>query len=271
MAHGKGTEMARKLRRACGEVFKTKAVQGSWSAVKGAHGFVQRKFFEGEAPTLNRLKANKYRKYYGAPKRDGKGMTHLAPYLAGTVLAGMAVFFIVLPISFNKNYSDSKKRYEAFYREHADQLDRQFDRGQFARERRAGASEPRENGEVSPRTVHELVDLEARRQCRDFIFDAGLFMWDTGRGRLKPQTLTLRLASFVASHRDAIYHLDLGAAPTQMLQDERVQQAISKMRNLQDVVFPNHGWSSSERRSNFLACLPPGASAWGRNKVPGRG
>jgi len=121
------------------------------------------------------------------------------------------------------------------------------------------------------RTVHELVDLEARRQCRDFIFDAGLFMWDTGRGRLKPQTLTLRLASFVASHRDAIYHLDLGAAPTQMLQDERVQQAISKMRNLQDVVFPNHGWSSSERRSNFLACLPPGASAWGRNKVPGRG
>ncbi|CAJ1390054.1 unnamed protein product [Effrenium voratum] len=82
------------------------------------------------------------------------------------------------------------------------------------------------------RTVHELVDLEARRQCRDFIFDAGLFMWDTGRGRLKPQTLTLRLASFVASHRDAIYHLDLGAAPTQMLQDERVQPLVRSWKQL---------------------------------------
>ncbi|CAK9088018.1 unnamed protein product [Durusdinium trenchii] len=97
--------MARKyqelLRRAAwiGEV---KAVQSSWNAVKGVHGFIQQKFFEGEGPNM-------------------------APYIAGAVMTGLAVFFIVLPISFNRNYAASKQRYEAFARENAEIFERQFD------------------------------------------------------------------------------------------------------------------------------------------------
>ncbi|CAK9094745.1 Reverse transcriptase domain-containing protein [Durusdinium trenchii] len=130
--------MARKyqelLRRAAwiGEV---KAVQSSWNAVKGVHGFIQQKFFEGEAPTLYRLKGNKYSHCYGAPKRGTKG-PNMAPYIAGAVMTGLAVFFIVLPISFNRNYAASKQRYEAFARENAEIFERQFDRGQFSREGR---------------------------------------------------------------------------------------------------------------------------------------
>ena len=113
-----------------------------WRALKDAHGFVQRKLFEGEAPTLYRLKANKYAHCYGAPKRGagaGKMAQHLAPYLAAGVLAGLAVFFIAIPISFNRSYEASKQRYEAYLRtagaEQAELLERQFDRGQFARRR----------------------------------------------------------------------------------------------------------------------------------------
>eukprot|EP00439_Symbiodinium_sp_Y106_P040477 s3445_g4.t5 len=80
---------------------------------QGVHGTVQRKLFEGEAPTLYRLKANKYAHCYGAPQRGaGRGLQHLAPYLAGAVLAGLAVFFVVIPVSFNRSYEASKKRYE---------------------------------------------------------------------------------------------------------------------------------------------------------------
>eukprot|EP00440_Ansanella_granifera_P053539 gb/GFBE01058044.1/.p1 GENE.gb/GFBE01058044.1/~~gb/GFBE01058044.1/.p1 ORF type:complete len:148 (+),score=36.42 gb/GFBE01058044.1/:1-444(+) len=106
------------------------------SAVKGTHGFVQRKLFEGEAPTLYRLKGNKYAHCYGAPKRDEKNLQYLAPYLTGAVLTGMAIFFIVIPISFNSNYEASKKKYEAFARENPHLLENQYDRGQFSREGR---------------------------------------------------------------------------------------------------------------------------------------
>ncbi|CAE7513351.1 unnamed protein product, partial [Symbiodinium sp. CCMP2456] len=91
------------------------------------------------APTLYRLKANKYAHCYGAPQRGaGRSLQHLAPYLAGAVLAGLAVFFVVIPVSFNRSYEASKKRYEDFARknsEHAEMLERQFDRGQFSRRR----------------------------------------------------------------------------------------------------------------------------------------
>mmetsp|Transcript_10924 Transcript_10924/g.20583 ORF Transcript_10924/g.20583 Transcript_10924/m.20583 type:complete len:135 (-) Transcript_10924:14-418(-) len=110
-----------------------KVVKAPWTAIKGAHGFVQKQIFEGEAPTLYRLKGNKYAHCYGAQKRGGTNLQHLAPYLASAVMAGMGVFFIVLPISFNSNYAASKKQYEAFAKENAELLDRQFDRGQFSR------------------------------------------------------------------------------------------------------------------------------------------
>ncbi|CAE7388438.1 unnamed protein product [Symbiodinium natans] len=114
-----------------------RAVQAPWKAVKRAHGFIQKTLFEGEAPTLYRLKANKYAHCYGAPKRGAnRSLQHLAPYLAGAVLAGMATFFVVLPLSFNRSYEASKQRYEAFARQnaqHAELLERQYDRGQFAR------------------------------------------------------------------------------------------------------------------------------------------
>ena len=116
-----------------------RAVQAPWKAVKRAHGFIQKTLFEGEAPTLYRLKANKYAHCYGAPKRGAnRSLQHLAPYLAGAVLAGMATFFVVLPLSFNRSYEASKQRYEAFARQnaqHAELLERQYDRGQFARRR----------------------------------------------------------------------------------------------------------------------------------------
>ncbi|CAE8673988.1 unnamed protein product [Polarella glacialis] len=112
-----------------------KAAHALGSAVKATHGFVQKKMFTGEAPTLYRLKGNKYAHCYGSQKRDDKNLEHLAPYLAAAVLTGMALFFIVVPISFNSNYNASKKQYEAFAKENADMLERQYDRGQFSSRR----------------------------------------------------------------------------------------------------------------------------------------
>jgi hypothetical protein len=123
------------LLRAVARVSELKAVQSSWGFVKGFHEAVQKKFFEGEAPAMYRLKGNKYSHHYGAPKRSNKA-PNVAPYLAAAVIAGMGVFFIVLPISFNRSYAASKQRYEAFAKDNADILERQFDRGQFAREGR---------------------------------------------------------------------------------------------------------------------------------------
>jgi len=120
------------------------------------------------------------------------------------------------------------------------------------------------------RAVRELVDLEARRTCRDFVYTDGLFHWAGGPAIPEEDKVALRLSSYVATHRDAIYHMDLGAAPVMALQHPQFQQAISKMRNLQDVVFPNHGWTSAAARSEFLSALPAASTAWGRNKVAGR-
>mmetsp|Transcript_21740 Transcript_21740/g.29407 ORF Transcript_21740/g.29407 Transcript_21740/m.29407 type:complete len:120 (-) Transcript_21740:131-490(-) len=100
--------------------------------VMRVHGVVQRRLFEGEAPTLYRLRANKYAHCYGAQKRESGNMQHLAPYLTTAVLGSMAVFFIAFPLAFQQNYSDSKRKYETFARQHADQLNTQFDRGQFS-------------------------------------------------------------------------------------------------------------------------------------------
>ena len=109
-------------------------VSKSLGALQGTHGFVQ-KFFEGQAPSQYRLKGNKYSHHYGAPKRQSDG-PNLAPYLAGAVLTGMAVFFVVLPISFNRSYAASKQKYEAFARENGELLDRQFDRPRLSQEAR---------------------------------------------------------------------------------------------------------------------------------------
>eukprot|EP00930_Biecheleria_cincta_P105866 TRINITY_DN98919_c0_g1_i1.p1 TRINITY_DN98919_c0_g1~~TRINITY_DN98919_c0_g1_i1.p1 ORF type:complete len:169 (-),score=33.50 TRINITY_DN98919_c0_g1_i1:169-618(-) len=115
-----------------------KVAKALGSAVKGTHGFIQKRLFEGEAPTLYRLKGDKYAHCYGAPKRSDQSLQWLAPYLAGGVLTGMAVFFIVIPISFNRSYEASKKQYESFARENEHLLAGQYDRGQSARERRSG-------------------------------------------------------------------------------------------------------------------------------------
>eukprot|EP00434_Breviolum_minutum_P021074 symbB.v1.2.018594.t1/scaffold1489.1/size143467/2 len=119
------------VRKALVQANDSKVVQRTFGAIKGLHGAVQKKFFEGEAPAMYRLKGNKYSHHYGAPKR-AQGV-NAAPYLAGAVIAGMGVFFIVLPISFNRSYDASKQRYEAFAKENQDMLERQFDRGQFSR------------------------------------------------------------------------------------------------------------------------------------------
>eukprot|EP00933_Yihiella_yeosuensis_P072210 TRINITY_DN80544_c0_g1_i1.p1 TRINITY_DN80544_c0_g1~~TRINITY_DN80544_c0_g1_i1.p1 ORF type:complete len:149 (+),score=35.87 TRINITY_DN80544_c0_g1_i1:48-449(+) len=110
-----------------------KAATATVKAVKGTHGFVQKKLFEGEAPTLYRLKGNKYSHCYGAQKRDEQNMQWLAPYLASGVLAGMFLAFVVVPISFQRNYSATKKQYEAFARQNEEMLTNQFDRGQFSK------------------------------------------------------------------------------------------------------------------------------------------
>eukprot|EP00927_Polykrikos_kofoidii_P067324 TRINITY_DN62826_c0_g1_i1.p1 TRINITY_DN62826_c0_g1~~TRINITY_DN62826_c0_g1_i1.p1 ORF type:complete len:167 (+),score=17.56 TRINITY_DN62826_c0_g1_i1:89-589(+) len=102
-------------------------------AAKKVHGAVQKRLFEGEAPTLYRFRGDKYSHCYGAPKRDtGKNMQHLAPYITTGVLACMGIFFIAMPIMHQQSYSDSKRRYEAFARQHSDALGTQFDRGQFS-------------------------------------------------------------------------------------------------------------------------------------------
>mmetsp|Transcript_31780 Transcript_31780/g.56113 ORF Transcript_31780/g.56113 Transcript_31780/m.56113 type:complete len:148 (-) Transcript_31780:96-539(-) len=109
------------------------------SSATKVHGAVHRRLFEGEAPSAYRLRANKYDWAYGSQKRgDGKSMQHLTPYLTSGILASMAVFFIVFPMTFNRNYAESKKKYEKFARENADRLNTQFDRGQFSQTTRRG-------------------------------------------------------------------------------------------------------------------------------------
>lgn len=115
----------------CEQIYGSTARPDEWyqKLLAGTHGFVQ-KFFQGkadrereradlfisfhifsEAPSQYRLKGKKYSQHYGAPKRSDA--PNLAPYLAGAVLTGMAVFFVVLPISFNRSYAASKQKYEA--------------------------------------------------------------------------------------------------------------------------------------------------------------
>mmetsp|Transcript_145557 Transcript_145557/g.465145 ORF Transcript_145557/g.465145 Transcript_145557/m.465145 type:complete len:279 (-) Transcript_145557:27-863(-) len=117
-----------------GPVAAKAAATAGKAAMRGAgavHGVVQRKLFEGEAPTLHRFRGDKYSHCNGAPQRNNSSLQHLAPYLASGVLAGMLIFFVAFPLSFNSNYNEQKKRYEGFAKQHQDQLNAQFDRGQF--------------------------------------------------------------------------------------------------------------------------------------------
>mmetsp|Transcript_56695 Transcript_56695/g.90149 ORF Transcript_56695/g.90149 Transcript_56695/m.90149 type:complete len:161 (+) Transcript_56695:62-544(+) len=124
---GKGINVVELLRTGVGVVT---------GAVRTVHGAVHRRFFEGEAPTLYRLRGNKYDHCYGSQKRgSGKDLSHLTPYVTGGVLASMGIFFIVFPMCFMGNYNESKRKYEKFAKEHADQLNTQFDRGQFSQRR----------------------------------------------------------------------------------------------------------------------------------------
>jgi len=117
------------------------AVKGGASAAaraaKGAHHVVQDRLFKREAPTLYRLKGDKYSHCYGSPQRESQGtqsMEHLAPYITTGIMMSLGLFFVVFPLMFNQNYENTKKKYESFYREHEDQLNAQYDRGQFNRD-----------------------------------------------------------------------------------------------------------------------------------------
>lgn len=121
-------------------------------------------------------------------------------------------------------------------------------------------------------SIRRCADEEFRRRFEDFIYNDNLFQWEnrslyTGRARPTPTSrLASRLTRFLAAPRHlAIFaHLDLGMAPMDALQDDRLTKALGKMSRLEDVVFPNQGWASGSERGRFLAALPAGTSAWGR-------
>mmetsp|Transcript_115596 Transcript_115596/g.230436 ORF Transcript_115596/g.230436 Transcript_115596/m.230436 type:complete len:164 (-) Transcript_115596:102-593(-) len=112
-----------------------KGASSTWNTAKRVHGAIHERFFAGEAPTLYRLRGNKYSHCYGAQKRNDQSMQHVMPYITFGVLGAMLMLFVVFPLSFQRNYSESKKRYEAFARQNSDvtdMLNTQYDRGHFS-------------------------------------------------------------------------------------------------------------------------------------------
>lgn len=114
------------------------------------------------------------------------------------------------------------------------------------------------------RVVRVTVDAHITRTFKNFVYNEHWFQWENSSFSHFP--LAQRLCRFMSSpiHRNLFSYMDLGRAPVDALQDVNVQTAISQMPRLQDVVFPIDGWASAADRSQFLSCLPPGASAWGR-------
>jgi len=114
------------------------------------------------------------------------------------------------------------------------------------------------------RVVRVTVDAHITRTFKNFVYNEHWFQWENSNFSRFP--MAQRLCRFMSSptHRNLFSYMDLGRAPVDALQDVNVQTAISRMPRLQDVVFPIDGWASSADRSQFLSCLPPGASAWGR-------
>eukprot|EP00929_Paragymnodinium_shiwhaense_P077805 TRINITY_DN40155_c0_g1_i2.p1 TRINITY_DN40155_c0_g1~~TRINITY_DN40155_c0_g1_i2.p1 ORF type:complete len:170 (-),score=55.12 TRINITY_DN40155_c0_g1_i2:52-561(-) len=106
------------------------AVKGSAEVAKDSakkvHGFIQKKLESGESKPLGL----KWAKTYGSQKRDQVStQQQLMPYIATAVLGTMIIFFVVLPVMHQKNYTETKQKYEAL------NFARDREREEFARHR----------------------------------------------------------------------------------------------------------------------------------------